>query len=254
MGIWKEQKEQMKSIRSMKPKDVVSYLWEYFRLYLFLFLLVVVFLVLILQAFFGEKKETVFSALFVSVPADEQMREKLEKGFVEDVGIDTKTSDCFFDIGTAWNGTSAGENDQEANMANLQKIVVTVAAGDCDLAICDLSSADYLAKGEAAGALEKTLGTELFQAYEGAVFYLDREKLSEYERKKQSGEEVDRSEIQISKDTSGMKDPMAVGLDIKADYERKTGISGWEGEVIACIPVTARHKEMAVSFLKYLAQ
>lgn len=254
MGIWKEQMEQVKSVRSMKPKEAVLYLWEYFRLYLFLLLLVIFFLVLILQAFFGAKKETAFSVLFLSVPADEQVREKLEKGFVDYAKIDKEASECSFDIGAAWNGASAGENAQEADLANLQKIVVTIAAGECDLAVCDLFSADYLAKGEAAGDLEKIMGAKFLKEYEGHIFYMDREKISEYEKKKQEGQELDRSEIQISKDTSDMKEPMAVGLDIKISYEKKTGLSGWEGEEIACIPVTAQHKEMAVRFLEYLAQ
>ncbi len=242
MSVLQEEWEQVRKVRDMKPKEAVEYIWEYFKWPIIGGIAAVILLIYGIHTLLAPKKEMVFEALVLNIPMDGETEEALEEGFVSYAGIDLEQQEYVIDWGVP--------RDDTGTIA-LQKLMVALAAKDCDLVAGDIAIANYMAKGEAAADLSELLGEDFLESYEGRIYYIDMARIRAFQEAVAAGEddtkEGDAQEVWISKDSQGMGDPLAVGLDVG------DAVSG-SGEAICCIPATVKRPEMARQFLRYLEE
>ncbi len=234
-------KAEIRKMREMKPGEALDYFWTYYKLHLLFAAILIFFLVGVLQAAFGKKQETVFAALLVDTGVSQEAADSAAADFAAFLELDPETQRVTLDTSL----TLAG-----GNVVSIQRLMVSVAAGELDAVLSNADATDYLLKSGDLADLREILPEETLSRCAGKLFYTDPEALSAWVEANRAGEAEDA--VLLSKDPSGMANPAPVGIDVTeacaAAFDRPADY----GEVIFTVAVTTGRQEEAAKFLDYL--
>lgn len=234
-------KQEWRKIRAMKRRDAWWYIWEYYKIHLMFAAIIVFFLVLILQANFGHHRETVLNVTLVDTGISQEAADGFAAACAQQWQLDPAQQKLVIDASLQVEG---------GTVANLQKLVMSVAASEVDLLICDTDITDYLLKGGALSDLEAVLPEEALTRLSGRLVYVDVEALSAWTEANREARAEQK--ILISPDRTGMAKPVPVGVDVSDLCETVFGRPAGTEPVILTIAVTTRRQEKAAAFLELL--
>ncbi|MBR1658960.1 MAG: hypothetical protein IJ705_01415 [Oscillospiraceae bacterium] len=243
--MWKKTKAELAKMRGMGFGEAVDYFFTYYKIHLLVFALGVFFLVLICQAFFGKRQELVFSAMLVNTGIPQETADAVGRAFFSREGLDGETQRVILDAGI----TGAGGTGR-ADVAGLQKLLVSIAAGEVDAVLTGEDVTDYLLKGGALSDLQTVLGEEALGQYQNRLIYADAAALGAWVEANRAGT-ADSAPL-ISADPAGMAEPVPVGVDVTEACETVFGRPAEGGPLILSVAVTTRRQAECGRFLDYL--
>ncbi len=235
-------KSELNKIRGMSRKDALGYIWEYYKIHLMFLAIIVFFLVLIIQANVVSRQETVLSVRLVDLGVGQEQAEAFESAYAERLALDPKRQKVNATVATVEGG----------RVAELEKLIMSVAAGEDDVFLSDTEIADYLLKAGGLSDLSVVLPEELLSRCEGRLLYVDTDALAAWTEASKAGnaEEV----LLLSPDASGMAHPVAVGVDVRAGCASVFDRPADFGTAVFTVSVTTRRQEAAAAFLSYLLE
>ena len=242
MGLKREWAAERKKLRNMKPREAVSYLWSYYKIHLLLFALALFFLALIWQAYFGKKPEAVFSALLVDTGITQEAADAAARAYETYSGYDGENQVVALNAGISFRG---------GTVAEVQKLVLSIAAGEADAVLTDAVVADYLLKSGALADLQVILPEETLARCGGRLAYADAAALRDWSEARRNGV-TDDDTVLVSTESGGMAEPVPVGVDVTAACEARLGRPAGGAPVILCAAVTTRRQEKIARFLAFL--
>ena len=237
----KKLKSEIRKMRGMKPREALDYFWTYYKIHLMFLAIIIFFAVLILQANFGKKQELVFAAMLVDTGIPQAAADSAAAGYAEWLELDGETQHVTLD---------ASVNIEGGTVAGLQKLMVSVAAGEIDALITDLDVADYELKGGALSDLQVVLPEETLAHWHDRLLYADADALAAWVEANRAGE-AEQITL-LSPDPAGMARPVPVGVDITEECRRAFQRPAEYGQLIYTVAVTTRRQEESARFLTYL--
>ena len=235
-------KAEWNKIRGMKRRDALWYVWEYYKIHLMFLAIILFFVVLIIQANVVNRQETVLSVLLADVGVGQEEAAAFESAYAEKLALDPKRQKVSASVATIEGG----------RVAELEKLIMGVAAGEDDVLLCDADITDYLLKAGALSDLEAVLPEELLARCEGRLLYVDADALSAWTEANRAGNA--EAVILLSADPADMARPVAVGVDVTAGCEAVFERPAAFGTAILSVAVTTRRQEAAAAFLSYLLE
>ncbi len=207
MDEFREEREQMKT----KPfKERFDYFWYYYKWYVLggtaVFILLCMFIHDMVTA-----KDVAFYAVVINSVGMERADE-FDEGFVEVLGLDTdeftiKMDDVYMDLSTMDSTTTA----------NMQKLVVYIAAGDIDVCIAEDDMFSYYANSSGMMFdLNEFLTAEEIEKYQEYFYYIDMAAVEEVEALTYAGEDTDDYTFPDPTKPELMEEPKAVGIYLDA--------------------------------------
>lgn len=233
-------KSELNKIRGMKRKDALWYIWEYYKIHIMFLTIILFFIVLIIQANVVSRQETVLSVRLVDLGVEQENASAFVSAYAEKLALDPEKQKVNANVSTIEGG----------RVAELEKLIMSVAAGEDDALLCDTDITDYMLKAGALSDLEAVLPEELLARCQGRLFYVDAEALAAWTEANRAGSAEQK--ILLSANSSGMSRPVAVGVDVTAGCEAVFGRPAEYGPVIISVSVTTRRQEAAAAFLAYL--
>ena len=237
----KKLKSEIQKMRGMTPREALDYFWTYYKIHLMFLAIIIFFAVLIVQANFGKKQELVFAALLVDTGIPQAAADNAAEGYARWLELDPETQHVTLDASVQIEG---------GTVAGVQKLMVSVAAGEIDALITSPEIADFELKGGALSDLTAVLPEETLARYADRLLYADAEALSAWVEANRAGEAEDVA--LLSTDRTGMARPVPVGIDITDVCERAFARPAAYGQLIYTVAVTTRRQEESGRFLDYL--
>ena len=233
-------KAEWNKIRGMSRSDALWYIWEYYKYYLMGLAIILFVIVLVIQANVANRIETVLSVDLVDVGVEQLAADDFADAYAEQLSLDPKQQKVSATVSTVEGG----------KVAELQKLIMRVAAGEDDVLLCDTDITDYLLKGGGLSDLEAVLPEALLSRCQGKLLYVDADALSAWTEANRAGnaEQV----ILLSSDPSGMSKPVAVGDDVTSGCVSVFDRPAEFGTAVFSVAVTTKHQEAASAFLAWL--
>ena len=235
-------KQEWQKIRGMKPQERRWYIWEYYKIHLMFLAILLFFVVLIIQANVVNRQETVLSVLLADLGVEQEKAAAFESDYAEQLALEPKRQKVSASVATIEGG----------RVAELEKLIMGVAAGEHDALLCDEDITDYLLKAGALSDLEAVLPEELLARCEGRFLYVDADALAAWTEANRAGSA--ESVILLSGDPTGMSKPVAVGVDVTEGCVPVFSRPADFGTAIFSVAVTTRRQEAAAAFLTYLLE
>ena len=228
----------------MRPSAALSYIWSYYKIQLLFCAIAVFFLVLIFQAYFGKKPETVFSALLIDTGISQEAADAAAQAYAEYGSYDMEWERVVLDAGLSFRG---------GTVAGAQKLIVSLAAGEVDIVLTDREITDYLLKSGALSDLQTILPEEVLSGC--ALVYADAAALRSWSEARRNagadGTSDEMDEILVSSDRESMAEPVPIGVDVTRVCQTVFGRESAES-VILCAAVTTTRREEVGRFLEFL--
>ncbi len=236
-------KQEWRKIRAMNRRDAWWYIWEYYKIHMAFAAVILFFLVLILQANFGHRQETMLSVTLVDTGITRESAEELAAVYTKASGLDPATQKVSIDASLQVEG---------GTVANLQKLVMTVAAEEVDVLISDEDIIDYMLKGGALSDLQTVLPEDTLSRLSGRLVYVDADALKAWTEANRAGQAEEK--ILISAVKEGMTTPVPVGVDVTGFCGAVFDRPDEYGMLVFSVAVTTRRQEAAAAFLNYLEE
>ena len=237
----KKLKAEIRKMRAMRPGEALDYFWTYYKIHLMFVAIAVFFLVLILQANHGKRTELVFSALLVDTGISQTAADRAAAAFSVALGLDPETQEARLDTSVAVKG---------GTVANLETLLLQVAAGEVDVLLTDPDLADYELKGGALADLQAALDAKTLNAWADRLVYADAAALRAWNEARKTGEAEEV--FLLSADPAGMETPVPVAIDVTALCAAVFGRPAELGQVLFSVAITTRQQERAGEFLAFL--
>lgn len=177
--------------------------------------------------------------------------EAFDTAYAGYAGIDLKEYDIRLDTSCFVN---LNANDQ-ASVNTIQKLMVSLAAGDLDGVAGAGEVFSYYANNGIFHDLREILSEEQLAAYEPYFYYVDKTVVDELERIRSEMKDAAQPEIPDPSNPEAMEDPVPVAVFIRNDT-----INGYyyfqdaEDAFAIGVPVNAGHLEHVLAFIDFLMQ
>ena len=246
--MWNKARAELAKMRRMPFGEAVDYFWTYYKIHVLFLAVCVFFLVLIFQAFSGAGQETALSAMLVNTGIPQSAADEAGRAYFAYAGLDAEKQRVSLDAGV--NG--AGGTSRE-DVAGLQKLLVSIAAGEVDVILSPPETADYLLKGGAISDLQAVLPEDVLALYRDQLRYADAAALSAWIEANRAGE-ADMEALLLSDDPAGMAQPVPVGVEVTDECRRVFGRPDAQGTLVLCVAVTTPRHDACGRFLEFLKE
>lgn len=248
MPVMDEFKEEREALKNAPLKDKIKYFWCYYKWHTFAVIVAIAIVISLVNTFLSYK-ETGFYAAFINTLPAARTSEECAEEFGNLTGIDMKEYQVVFDT----NMFIDMDRMDEGTVANTQKMMVYIAAGDLDMVVTDTASLRQYAYQESFVDLTTILTPEQQKKYEPYYYYIDRKLSQEI---KQASEDLDNEYVPVYPadpfDPTSMEDPVPVGVCMDSCTKLKNDFRFRDGNVVLSIVTSAKHKELAVQYLEYV--
>ncbi|MBQ9346154.1 MAG: hypothetical protein IJT94_02280 [Oscillibacter sp.] len=261
MKFWEEVRTEIRKMRKMRLSEALDYFWTYYKIHILAVGIAVFFLPLIFQAAFGGGAEPYLSVLLVNLDIPQEYADRTAEDFAVSLGLDRKASPVLLDTSAVW-----GRDVSAEDTIGLQKMILTLAAGEADLVLTDPDTAAYLA--DAGAVLDVRQVPNLSQIFnlrqvsglseqnqERFFYHAPAVQNTETASAADSGMDNKADSKMDSGTDSGTDretEPVPVGVWVTEAYALAFRVPEPEGGVAACFPVTARHGDTAAACLEYM--
>lgn len=255
-----------KAFATMSRKEKFAYFWDYYKIHTIAVIFVIVCAVSFIRQMQANKPYAFYAAFINSVfGLEDETSEILENEFQEYAGIDPEAYQVCIDTSLSFSASGGSQYE----MANRQKLVAMMNAGDIHVIIADTEAFDGYARAETFYDLSTLLTKEELTAYADLFYYTDAAAfdadtpgtLTEME----AAERAYYAMVVDHGDPSSMEKPIPVGIRIPAsgnkladagyyDYLRDDSqkFQGYPAEPVFGIPLSVKDPQLALQFLAYL--
>ncbi|MCL2717702.1 MAG: hypothetical protein FWE14_02860 [Lachnospiraceae bacterium] len=244
--------EQKAAIKDMSRKEKLAYFWEYYKIHTITILISAVILISIIYNMATSKDYAFYAVILNSYGLS---RETLADDFSTFAEIDTDRVLVYIETETHLNIDDFSPFD----MATVQRIMATIAAGQLDAIVTDASSFIYFSDAEFFGDLRLILSAEELKRHENRLFYIDQDVID----KKNANPNFDNieiiiktpeekiQEIKLRRQPENMINPVPVGIFMTESQLIQSAFFGNDFPVLGIIG-TSRQHENARMFVDFL--
>ena len=170
---WNTSTDKIKQVlKNGTPKEIVSYLWYYFKWHFIILLLLIVMATDLIYTNVTAK-EYVLQGMFLNVLAEQDISEKLENSYLSKHPIDFSSQDVFFDTSLFYSPDTDATSATNA-YETLQLIVARIIGGQSDFIVADAKTLAMLAYEGYYSELANVLTEAQYIKYENHFLYYDR--------------------------------------------------------------------------------
>lgn len=266
-SVHDEIREQQKKVfATMSRKEKLTYFWDYYKIHTIVVICAIVAVVTFVRQIQANKPYAFYAAFINSVfGLEDETSAILENEFQEYAGIDPEAYQVCIDTSLSFSASDVSQYE----MANRQKLVAMMNAGDIHVIVADTEAFDGYARAETFYDLSTLLTEKELAAYADLFYYTDAaafdadtpSTLTEME----AAERAYYAKVVDHGDPSSMEKPIPVGIRIPAsankladagyyDYLRDGSqkFQGYPSEPVLGIPLSVKDPQLALQFLAYL--
>lgn len=250
MAVMDEFKEEREALKHGTPKEKFTYFIDYYKWHVIIAVFVIVAGIYTIREILNKKEILLYTCLLNTIELDAS---EYNNAFMESLGVDTEKYTLFFDADT-WIDKN---NIDEATMANSQKLVARLAAGELDIMITDTDSlTDYSYQGDFF-TMNELLSPEQYERYKPYFYYIDLKTMEEWHAYVSDPDNLlfnysyDFPDPRKPEDMAAPT-PVGIFLDdceaLRSCYHFKTD------DVVFCVFANSSHTDTALQYLDYLIQ
>jgi len=267
-SVHDEIREQQKKVfATMSPKEKFLYFWDYYKIHTLVVICVIILGISFVRQIQANKPYAFYAILINAfTDADHTDTSDLwENEFLESAGIDPEAYQVCID--TSLSLSDSGGSQYE--MANRQKIVAMMQAGDIHAIIADTETFEGYAHVETFYDLSTVFTEEELAPYRDLLYYTDAAAFDEEEGSTlteiEAAQRAFYAKVVDHSDPSAMQKPIPVGIRIPfsgnkladAGYYRylqagEYSFQGYPSETVIGIPLSAEDPGLALQFLSFL--
>lgn len=243
-----EFKEEREALKHGTPKQKFTYFMDYYKWYVIIAVLVVVVGSYTIYEIANKKETALYTILLNAMELDAS---EYNAGFAEAAGIDTDTYQLLFDASTRIDINSM----DESTMANSQKLMAHLAAGELDIMITDTNSITNYSYQDDFFTMEELLTPEQYERYKPYFYYIDKTTMEEWH---EYISDPDNLMLEISFDfpdprkPEEMDAPVAVGIFLDESEAIRNCYRFSSEDVVFSVFVNSSRRETALQYLEYL--
>lgn len=250
MAVMDEFKEERAALKNGTPKEKLTYFFDYYKWYVIITILVIIAGVYTIHEVLSRKDTALYTCLLNTLELDAA---EYNAGFAEAAGIDTDAYELIFDADT-WIDINSMD---ETTLANSQKLMAHLAAGELDIMITDTASVTTYSYQEDFYTMEDLLSPEQYERYKPYFYYIDRTTLEEWHAFISNPDNLllDYSyDFPDPRKPEDMESPVAVGIFLDECEALKTCYRFRSDDVVFSVFLNSSHTETALQYLDYLMQ
>jgi hypothetical protein len=250
MAVMDEFKEEREALKHGTPKQKFTYFLDYYKWYVIIALLVIVAGTYTIYEIVTKKDTAFYVCLLNTLELDAA---EYNAGFIESTGIDTNEYQLIFDTDT-WIDINSMD---ESTMANSQKLMAHLAAGELDVMITDSNSITNYTYQEDFYTMEELLSPEQYERYKPYFYYVDMVTLAEWHEYISNPDnlmlEID-FDFPDPRKPEEMESPVAVGIFLDESEALRNCYHFRSDDVVFSVFLNSSHIETALQYLEYLTQ
>lgn len=266
MSVAEEIREvQKKALRTMSTREKFAYFWEYYKIHTLVAIIILAIVISLVKQFVTSKDIGLYVVLIDAITTDSNsgLNEIWSEEFLEYAQIDPDKYEVSIDT-----SISISENtDMQYSVVNQQKLFAMLAAGGISAFVADTETFETYAQNDYFYDIKPLLSEGELNKYRPYLYYTDASAFgntSDILSDDGSAQEKPGNISINHRDTSTMKQPVAVGVILTEDnkiadagyyaYLRENGYEyqGYPSDVVLGIPVTCKEPELVIRFLEYL--
>lgn len=249
MAVMDEFKEEREALKHGTPKQKFNYFMDYYKWHVIIAVIVIIVGVYTVREIMDKKETALYTCLLNTIELEAAPQYNAD--FAEAIGLDTNKYKLIFDANT-WIDMNAID---ESTMANSQKLIAYLAAGELDIMITDADSITNYAYQNNFLTMEELLSPELYEKYKPYFYYMDmaaQEEWNEYIS------DPDNLMLDISYDFPAprkpeeMERPVAIGIFLDECKELRQNYHFQSNDVVFGVFGNTSRKETVLQYLEYL--
>lgn len=246
MAVMDEFREEREALRHGTWKEKLSYFIYYYKWHTVLAALAVIFVTSTVVQKVSQKETVLYACLLNALEAADSA-DYIQR-FADYADIDTGDCDVVFDATMTIDDTPS-----EETIANMQRLMVYIAAAELDVMISDAHTIETYANSEYFYDLREFLAPEQLSRIEPHFYYVDRKSISE---NKAAVEDLDMSYVPDYPDPrnpESMEDPIPVGIFLEGGG--LNDLYYFQGEdVVLGIFANTTNPETVTQFIDFIIQ
>lgn len=155
------QTEKKKSFKELKPKQKVSFIWDYYKWWIIGGILFIVIAANAIPAIIENQKEVALYAVFVNTEIANPDSTDIIDNYIKEKDIDMENKRTVLDTSLIINRNRGDQFSMQCN----QKMLALFASNEPDILLCDADNYDFYAENGCFASLEDVLPKELFEKY-----------------------------------------------------------------------------------------
>lgn len=262
-----EIREQHQKAKEMSTKGKIAYFWDYYKIHAIAVICLIAFAVSFVRQIAANKPYAFYATLLNAVTDTENTDTSViwENEFLEFAGIDAEAYRVCID--TTLFLSSGG--DSQYDMANRQKMVAMMHAGDIHAIVADTETFESYAHAGTFYDLSTIFTEEELAPYADLLYYTDGAAFDEDSAgtltEMEAAQKAFYEKVIDHSDPSAMEKPVPVGIRIPASgnkladagyyrylQEGDHSFQGYPSETVLGIPLSAEDPKPALQFLSYL--
>lgn len=251
MAVMDEFKEEREALKHGTPKQKFTYFLDYYKWYVIIAVIVVIIGIYTVREIMNRKDTALYTCLLNTIELEPA--EQYNADFAETIDLDTENYRLIFDASTWIDINSMDEN----TVANSQKLMAHLAAGELDIMITDSDSITNYAYQDSFLSMEELLSPEQYEKYKPCFYYIDLKALAEWD---EYVSDPDNLMLEISFDfpdprkPEEMESPLAIGIFLDDCEKLRSCYHFQSDDVVFSVFGNTSRKETALQYLEYLTQ
>jgi len=251
MAVMDEFKEEREALKHGTPKQKFTYFMDYYKWYVIIAVIVIILGVYTVREIMNKKDTALYTCLLNTIELENAGQ--YNAGFAEAIGLDTDTYQLIFDANT-WIDIDAMD---ENTMANSQKLMAHLAAGELDIMITDTESITNYAYQDNFLTMEELLSPEQYEKYKPYFYYIDMTALEEWN---EFVSDPDNLMLDMSYDfpdprkPEEMDNPVAIGIFLDECEKLRENYYFQSDDVVFSVFGNTSRRETVLQYLEYLMQ
>ena len=245
--------EQKAALKDMSRKEKLNYFWEYYKMHTIATVIILCLFISIIHNVITNKPYSFYAIVLNAIELDSDV---LGEEFSQFAGIDNTRYNCFIDTGHHLNTMDVSPYE----MALVQRMMATVAAGHLDSVVTDGFTFIYFADNEFFTDLSTILSAEQLKLFEGNLYYIDK---AHIERRNANTDidsimfmevldiEQQLKEVEKRRQPENMEKPIPVGIVLSDSAILQNSLLSDAVPVLGVIASSDR-KEEAVKLAEFL--
>ncbi len=248
MPVMDEFRDERESIKDGTPKQKFQYFLDYYIWYVIGGIIAIIFFGWLLHDILNSKDWT-FYGFFINAYGEERATEEYFNEFAEVANLDLETYAGMIDSSMSLNVNSYNE----MTMSTVNRLMVSMAAGEVDFFAADTASFNHYATTETFLDMTEILPPDLLEKCEPYLYYVDMAEVRRRDEYNSAGRYDDYIPKEYDhRSPEGLDDPAAIGLYIEECEELMSVYTFSTEEVILGIPLNTTHLDTSIKFVDYI--